>query len=146
MPDLPPLFEGLPPASRHQRRTARPAPSLIAQCTFPHRPDAPRPRGDPRRDLRCVEPRLARAITHQPRPVMSPILPLFAQAAPAAGGSGMSMIILQLALIGLIFYFRMIRPPTKQRKEQENSFYALRKGDEIVTVGGVVGDILHIKE
>jgi preprotein translocase subunit YajC len=77
---------------------------------------------------------------------MSPILPLFAQAAPAAGGSGMSMIILQLALIGLIFYFLMIRPQQKQRKEQENSLYALRKGDEIVTVGGVVGEILHIKE
>ena len=77
---------------------------------------------------------------------MSPILPLFAQAAPAAGGSGMPMIILQLALIGLIFYFLMIRPQQKQRKEQENSLYALRKGDEIVTVGGLVGEILHIKE
>jgi preprotein translocase subunit YajC len=77
---------------------------------------------------------------------MSPILPLFAQAAPSAGGSGMPMIILQLALIGLIFYFLMIRPQQKQRKEQENSLYALRKGDEIVTVGGLVGEILHIKE
>lgn len=77
---------------------------------------------------------------------MSPILPMFAQAAPAAGGSGMPMIILQLALIGLIFYFLMIRPQQKQRKEQENSLFALRKGDEIVTVGGLVGEILHIKE
>ena len=77
---------------------------------------------------------------------MSPILPIFAQAAPAAGGGGMSMIILQFALIGLIVYFLMIRPQQKQRKEQENSLFKLRKGDEIVTVGGLVGEIVRIKE
>ena len=57
---------------------------------------------------------------------MSPFLPLFAQAAPAAGGSGMPQIILQLALIGAIFYFLMIRPQQKQRKEQENALFSLR--------------------
>ena len=77
---------------------------------------------------------------------MSPILPLFAQAAPAAGGSGMTQIIVQLALLGAIFYFLLIRPQQKQRKEQENSLFSLRKGDEIVTVGGLVGEIIHIKE
>ena len=77
---------------------------------------------------------------------MSPILPLFAQAAPAAGGSALPQIILQLGLIVLIFYFLMIRPQQKQRKEHEASLFALRKGDEIVTVGGLVGEIIHIKE
>jgi preprotein translocase subunit YajC len=77
---------------------------------------------------------------------MSPILPLFAQAAPAAGGSPWPQLILQFALIGLIFYFLMIRPQQKQRREQENALFNLKKGDEIVTVGGVVGEILNIKE
>ena len=79
---------------------------------------------------------------------MSLILPIFAQtaAAPAAGSSPLPQIILQLALLGGIFYFLLIRPGQKQRKQQENSLFALRKGDEIVTVGGVVGEILNIKE
>lgn len=78
---------------------------------------------------------------------MSPILPLFAQAAtPAAGGAGMTQIVLQLVLLGAIFYFLIIRPGQKQRKQQENAIFNLRKGDEIVTAGGVVGEIIHIKE
>ena len=80
---------------------------------------------------------------------MSPILPLFAQAAAApsaAGGSGMAQIILQLVLLGAIFYFLLIRPGQKQRKEQESTLFSLRKGDEIVTVGVLVGEIIHIKE
>jgi preprotein translocase subunit YajC len=80
---------------------------------------------------------------------MSPILPLFAQTAaatPAAGSSPMAQIILQLVLLGGIFYFLLIRPGQKQRKQQENSLFNLKKGDEIVTSGGVVGEIIHIKE
>jgi len=78
---------------------------------------------------------------------MSPILPLFLQAAaPAAGGTALPQIILQIGLIVMIFYFLMIRPQQKQRKEQENSLFNLKKGDEIVTVGGLVGEILRIKE
>ena len=79
---------------------------------------------------------------------MNPIFPLFAQtaAAPAAGSSQMPLIILQLALIIGIFYFLMIRPQQKQRREQEASLFALKKGDEIVTVGGLIGEIIHIKE
>jgi preprotein translocase subunit YajC len=77
---------------------------------------------------------------------MSPILPLFAQTAVTPASTGMAQIILQLVLLGAIFYFLLIRPGQKQRKQQENSLFNLRKGDEIVTVGGVVGEILSIKE
>jgi preprotein translocase subunit YajC len=77
---------------------------------------------------------------------MSPILPLFAQAAPAAAGNPWPQIIIQIALIVMIFYFLMIRPQQKQRKQTENALFSLRKGDEIVTVGGVVGEVIHIKE
>ena len=81
---------------------------------------------------------------------MSPILPMFLQAAAggagAAAGNPWPQIILQIGLIVMIFYFLMIRPQQKQRKEQENSLFSLKKGDEIVTVGGLVGEILRIKE
>jgi preprotein translocase subunit YajC len=77
---------------------------------------------------------------------MSPILPLFAQAAPAAPSSGLAQIVIQIGLLVMIFYFLMIRPQQKQRKQHQSSLFALRKGDEIVTVGGVVGEIIHIKE
>jgi preprotein translocase subunit YajC len=80
---------------------------------------------------------------------MSPLHPLFAQAAAggaAAAGNPWPQIIIQIGLIVMIFYFLMIRPQQKQRKEQENSLFSLKKGDEIVTVGGLVGEIIRIKE
>ena len=78
---------------------------------------------------------------------MSPLLPLFAQAAaPAASGTALPQIVIQIGLIVVIFYFLMIRPQQKQRKQQENSLFSLRKGDEIVTVGGIIGEILNIRE
>ncbi len=45
-----------------------------------------------------------------------------------------------------IFYFILIRPGQKQRKEHETMLRSLRKGDEIVTSGGVIGTVLTIKE
>lgn len=77
---------------------------------------------------------------------MSQILPLFAQAAAAPVGNPWPQIILQIGLIVMIFYFLMIRPQQKQRREQENALFSLKKGDEIVTVGGLVGEIQRIKE
>lgn len=45
-----------------------------------------------------------------------------------------------------IFYFILIRPGQKQRKAHEVMLRALRKGDEIVTSGGVIGTVLTIKD
>ena len=45
-----------------------------------------------------------------------------------------------------IFYFILIRPQARQRKAHDALVRALKKGDEIVTAGGVVGEVLHIKE
>jgi preprotein translocase subunit YajC len=72
---------------------------------------------------------------------------LFAQAqAPAGGGSSFAPFLFQIAAIFAIFYFLMIRPQQKQRKAHEAAILALKKGDQIVTAGGVVGEVLHIKE
>ena len=45
-----------------------------------------------------------------------------------------------------IFYFILIRPQSTQRKKHDELVRNLRKGDEIVTTGGLVGEVLFIKE
>lgn len=45
-----------------------------------------------------------------------------------------------------IFYFILIRPGQKQRKEHEAMLRTLKKGDEIVTTGGVIGTVIFIKD
>lgn len=67
------------------------------------------------------------------------------QAAPAAQGGGWQMWIM-LALIFVVMWFFMIRPQRKQQKELENFRNALKKGDKIVTIGGIYGTVCEIKE
>ena len=68
------------------------------------------------------------------------------QAAPAAqGGSQWSMWIM-LALIFVVMWFFMIRPQRKQQKELQNFRDSLKKGDKIVTIGGIYGTVCEIKE
>ena len=45
-----------------------------------------------------------------------------------------------------IFYFILIRPGQKQRKAQEAMIKQVKRGDEIVTAGGIVGEVIHIRE
>lgn len=65
------------------------------------------------------------------------------QAAESEGG-WMSM--LPLFLILVVFYFFFIRPQTKKNKEQRKFREALKKGDKVVTIGGVNGKVAEIKE
>ena len=69
------------------------------------------------------------------------------QAAPAAGqqGGGWSMWIM-LALIFVVMWFFMIRPQKKQQKELQNFRDSLKKGDKVVTIGGIYGTGAEIKE
>jgi preprotein translocase subunit YajC len=48
--------------------------------------------------------------------------------------------------IGAIFYFILLRPQQKQRKTHEEMIRNLRKGDQIVTAGGLVGEVVHIAQ
>ena len=65
-------------------------------------------------------------------------------AAPRQGGG--TFLIIQFVLILAIIYFLMIRPQQKQRKQHETTIMSLKKGDEVVTVGGIVAKVVHIKE
>jgi len=46
----------------------------------------------------------------------------------------------------VIFYFLMIRPQQKQRQRHEEALRNLRRGDRVVTAGGIVGEVVHIRE
>jgi preprotein translocase subunit YajC len=76
----------------------------------------------------------------------APFSSLLAQAAPAGGLAQYSGLIFNVALIFAIWYFLVIRPQQKQRRTHEAALLNLRKGDEIVTTGGIVGEVVHIKE
>jgi preprotein translocase subunit YajC len=72
---------------------------------------------------------------------------LLLQAAPPGGSSrALYSLMIQMALIFAIFYFLMIRPRRKQQQQHEERLRNLRKGDQIVTFGGIVGEVIHLKE
>jgi preprotein translocase subunit YajC len=73
------------------------------------------------------------------------ISPAFAQAAPAGGDSGF-IGFLPIVLMFVLLYFLMIRPQMKRAKETKQMVEALQKGDEVITVGGVVGRITKLGE
>lgn len=54
--------------------------------------------------------------------------------------------IIMLVIFGLIFYFMLIRPQSKRAKEHKNMVESLQKGDEVVTIGGIVGKVVKIKD
>ena len=66
-----------------------------------------------------------------------------AYAAPAAPGGDL-MSFLPIIIIFVLFYFMLIRPQMKQAKQQKAMIEALKAGDEIATVGGVVGKITKV--
>jgi preprotein translocase subunit YajC len=60
-------------------------------------------------------------------------------------GSGSTMIIM-LVLFIAVFYFMIIRPENKKKKEAENLRNSLHKGDQITTIGGIEGKIVNVKD
>ena len=67
------------------------------------------------------------------------------EAAETPGGMGLSTIIMLVAMLG-VFYFLMIRPENKRKKEAEQMRSDVKVGDEVVTIGGICGKVVHIKE
>jgi preprotein translocase subunit YajC len=75
-------------------------------------------------------------------------IPLLLDAAPAAGAQAPNPItqFVPLIFIGLIFYFLLIRPQQKQRKEQQKLIESIKTGDKVVTSSGIYGMISNVKE
>ena len=72
------------------------------------------------------------------------VTPAYAQAAGGAGGAFASF--LPLILIFLIMYFLLIRPQQKKLKEHQAMVEALRRGDQVVTAGGLVGKVTKVRD
>ncbi len=53
-------------------------------------------------------------------------------------------LIVQLALIFLIFYWLLIRPQRKEKERHQALIAGLKKGDEVATAGGIIGTIVHV--
>lgn len=64
----------------------------------------------------------------------------------AEGGSDTWMSLLPLFLILIVFYFFFIRPQTKKNKEQKKFREALKKGDKVVTIGGIHAKVAEVKD
>jgi len=61
-------------------------------------------------------------------------------------GGGMQVFIFQIALFVGIFYFLLIRPQRQQQKRHKDLLDSLQRGDQVVTSGGVIGEVIHIKD
>ena len=70
----------------------------------------------------------------------------FLTAAEPAAGAGMGSTIIMLVLMLGVMYFMLIRPENKRKKEAEAMRAALKVGDKITTIGGIMGKVVDIKE
>jgi preprotein translocase subunit YajC len=75
------------------------------------------------------------------------VSPAFAQAAGAApSGTALFANIMPIILIFIIFYFLLIRPQQQKMKQHRAMVEALRRGDQVVTSGGIVGKVSKVQE
>ena len=73
------------------------------------------------------------------------VTPAYAQAAGAAGPSLLAQLPFFIAIFA-IFYFLLIRPQQKKLKEHQAMVTALRRGDQVVTQGGLVGKVTKVRD
>ena len=72
--------------------------------------------------------------------------PAFAQTAAASTGAAAFMQFVPLVAIFAIIYFLMIRPQQKRAKDHRAMLDAVKKGDEVVTGGGIVGKVTRVQD
>ena len=61
-------------------------------------------------------------------------------------GAGMGSTMLMLIIMIGVFYFMLIRPENKRKKEAELMRSSVKKGDKVTTIGGIVGTVVDVKE
>jgi preprotein translocase subunit YajC len=64
----------------------------------------------------------------------------------ATGGNQMVSTVLMLVIMVAVFYFMLIRPENKRKKEAEELRSNVKVGDQITTIGGVVGTVVNVKD
>ena len=75
---------------------------------------------------------------------MTPLLPLLLAEGPPTSPLASGWV--PILLIGAIFWFIVIAPERKQRREREEMLAGLKKGDEVLTTGGMLGKITQIQD
>ena len=73
------------------------------------------------------------------------MLNFLADAAVDGGGSMVSTLIMLVIMVA-VFYFMLIRPENKRKKEAENMRSALKTGDKVTTIGGITGTVVNVKD
>ena len=75
-------------------------------------------------------------------------VPLLIFAAPggSSGGRGLGIFLFQMLAFILIIYFILIRPKVQQEKKHRERLANLHGGDEVVTAGGIIGKVIHMKD
>ena len=63
-----------------------------------------------------------------------------------ASGAGLGSTVIMLVLMLAVFYFMLIRPENKRKKEAEEMRSAVKTGDRITTIGGIMGTVVHVKK
>lgn len=71
---------------------------------------------------------------------------LFLTEAAGAATGGMFSTIIMLVMMMAVFYFMLIRPENKRKKEAEEMRSAVKVGDKITTIGGIVGTVVNVKD
>ena len=64
----------------------------------------------------------------------------------ATAGTGMGSTLIMMVLMLAVFYFMLIRPENKRKKEAEQMRSSVKKGDKITTIGGITGTVVDVKE
>jgi preprotein translocase subunit YajC len=55
-------------------------------------------------------------------------------------------LVFQIVMFIAIFYFAIIMPQQRRAKKRDETLKAVKRGDEVVTVGGIVGEVVHVRE
>ena len=63
-----------------------------------------------------------------------------------ATGAGMGSSVIMLVAMLAIFYFMLIRPENKRKKDAENMRSSVKTGDKITTIGGIIGTVVNVKD
>lgn len=74
------------------------------------------------------------------------VTPAYAQAAGGGGATDIVTSLVPILLLIVIFWFLIFRPQQKRMKEHQNMLSAVRRGDTIVTTGGIVGKVTRVQE
>lgn len=86
------------------------------------------------------------SLTHHAREPLLNDVAMAALAAPREGGNATLIFVIQMVAIFAIFYFLLIRPQKKAQQRHQEMVAGLKKGDNVMTDGGIVGQVIHLKE